>query len=383
MTLILILGMVAVALLMRPLYALSANASLNRAVDQEIREFPVGAGVHLYRDGAVGLDPAGYLKPFEPGDRFAGFAYEECDNSGGAAGDVKCRVQTLGDWTLPITGIAAAHAGRAVFAAADDAFALTGHPDAFVGRVVHVEDGLALVRKRWWNEQPANGEGCAYQVIAGPESFEATGAASSTKFHPAGLAAKSILGLGVSPLAAEGGGADLSFDAVAEVALASIRGVNATYPVAKGITFEAELVVADKGDNAALDIDWGLGSALTTNSEASIDHADMVHLAAFHMDGNSDNILAQSDNDVTDVAPVDTTIDNDSTTDVAKRFKIVVRPTGLVEFWINEARVLASTAFAVGAAALLAPFINMEKTSDDTTAQILVKKARVAGGSSL
>lgn len=383
MAMIFILTVAAVAVLARPLFALSAGVQLDRATSQEIRQFPIAAAARIWRGAAVGLDPAGLLKPFEPGDRFAGFAYEDKDNSAGAAGAASCRVEVLGDWLLDVSGIGDAHAGRPVFATADDDFALTGHPDAFVGRVMHVQDGKALVRKRWWNERPANGEGCAYQVVAGPESFEATGAASTTKFHPAGLAAKSILGLGVSPLAAEGGGADLSFDAVAEVALASIRGVNATYPVAKGITLEAELVVADKGDNAALDIDWGLGSALTTNSEANIDHGDMVHLAAFHMDGNSDNILAQSDNDVTDVAPVDTTIDNDSTTDVPKRFKIVVRPTGVVEFWINEARVLASTAFAVGAAALLAPFVNMEKSSDDTTAQILLKKLRVAGGSSM
>ena len=52
--------------------ALSANVNINEYVDQQIREFPVAAAVTVYAGAYVGLNPAGYLKPFEPGDFFAG-----------------------------------------------------------------------------------------------------------------------------------------------------------------------------------------------------------------------------------------------------------------------------------------------------------------------
>ena len=103
-----------------------------------------------------------------------------------------------------------------------------------------------------------------------------------------------------------------------------------------------------------------------------------MQLACFHTDGNVLNILAQSDDDTTDVAAVDTTIDNSLT--VVKKFKIVVRPTGAVEFWIDSVRVLAATTFAVLSTATLSGWINLEKTTEDTAAVVKVYKLRVAGG---
>ena len=105
----------------------------------------------------------------------------------------------------------------------------------------------------------------------------------------------------------------------------------------------------------------------------------MVQLASFHLDGNSDNILAQSDNNTTDVEATDTTVDNDSTTDVPKKFKIVGRVDGTVEFWIAGARVLSTTSFALLSTALVAAFINVEKTSNDTTAVVTFRNLRVCG----
>lgn len=219
--------------------------------------------------------------------------------------------------------------------------------------------------------------------LSGYEAFAETGATAGTATIGA-FDFKTILGLGATMSDTEDGGILGTFDATAEVALASLRTRNDCLPIDKGLTFDVELCVTDKGDATALDIDWGFGTALTTNSEASIDHADMVQLAAFHMDGNSDDVLAQSDDNTTDVAAVDTTINNDSTTDVAKKYKIVVRPTGSVEFYCDSgsgfARLLSSTTFAMLSSANVAAFINMEKTSDDTTAVILFRKLRIAAG---
>lgn len=205
--------------------------------------------------------------------------------------------------------------------------------------------------------------------------FEPTGATAG-RIQNDGFLHQSALGLGVSMVAGKDGGATGSFDAVAEIAFATIN-TSDIFSVSKSIHFHARLRLSDIGDAAALDFDWGLGTLLTANSIGSIDHADMVNLACFHMDGTSANILCQSDNNVTDVAPVDSTIDN--ATDTFKEFDIIVRATGAVEFYIDGAQVLTSTTFAVDATVALCAFIHMEKTSDDTTAAYIVDEFWVRG----
>ncbi len=212
-----------------------------------------------------------------------------------------------------------------------------------------------------------------------------TGAASSTVvLEGTGCQCKAILGLGnvnIAGTTALNGGIKLQFDATAEIALASIF-TNNTFPVSKGVTFSTSLHVEGIGDNAALDLDWGVGTILTSDSEASIDHAAMVDLACFHMDGSSANILVQSDDNTTDVANVDSTIDNVAT-DAAASFKdffIICRPSGSVEFWIDQAQVLSSTTFAIGTSAVVQGFINAEKTSNDTLLEMNIARWRIAGG---
>ena len=361
--------------------AMTANANVDRMVDQELREYPVAAAEHIFRNSYVGVDPAGYAKAFVPGDVFLGIAYEEIDNTDGAAAADYVRVYKLGDFCLALTSAAHTDTGHPVYATDDATLDRTGHPDAFVGTVLHKDKdkaGYVIVRLRAEGEKAPNGIGSIELTLTGHETFTETGATAGT-FNLNGFDGKSALGLGILMADAENGGITCQFDATAEIALASIRTTDDRLPVDKGVTFEVDLVVSDKGDDGALDIDFGFGTALTTNSEADIDHTDMVQLAAFHMDGNSDNILAQSDDATTDVAAVDTTVDNDSATDVSKKFKIIGRPSGAVEFWIAGARVLSTTTFALLSTALVAAFINMEKTSNDTVAVLTFKNLRVCG----
>jgi hypothetical protein len=378
--LLILLG-VGVLIAARPLFALSANANLDRLVDTEIREFSVGAERRIYRDALVGIDPAGYLKPFEPGDMFAGIAYEEADNSSGVAGAMPCRVRVEGDFVLPLTSVALTDTGKAVFATADNTTALKGHPDAFIGRVIsrHATN-YAVVRLRTWGEKPTKADtGCVAFETAFREFFAATTAdgAGNGPVYANGFKHESVLGLGVHQIAGETGGVQMDFDAVAEVASATISTTDAL-PVDRGITFEGELHLSDDGDDAALDFDFGLGTLLTANSIASVDHTDMAQLAAFHIDGNDTTLNAQSDDATTDVSATDTTLENSLT--ATKKFKIIVRPAGTVEFWVDGARVLSSTAFQVLSTAALCGFVNMEKTSNDTTAVAKVYNLRVAGG---
>lgn len=107
---------------------LTANADVARPIDQDIRQYPVAASVHIFKGSWVGLDPAGLAKPFVPGDVLIGLAYEESDNSTGAASAKKIRVWVQTDVSFALTGLADKHAGRAVYATADDAIALGRSP---------------------------------------------------------------------------------------------------------------------------------------------------------------------------------------------------------------------------------------------------------------
>lgn len=375
--------LVIVAVAGRPLWAATANALVNHFPDLDRRLYPVLAGVHIYRNTWVGLNPAGYLKPFVPGDLLVGLSYEECDASSDTTdGTSSCQVLVQGDFEVTLASVAIKDSGKPVFATADNTLALTGHPDAYVGRVLHyLSANTCVVRLKTAGEAPPNGEGSITLALTGHENFAATGATAGTT-SVGGFDLKSILGTGWVCNDAEDGGIKGDFDAVAEVALCSARTRNDCLPVDKGLTMDVDLCVADSGDNAALDIDFGFGTALTDNSEADIDHADMVQLACYHMNGSSDNVLAQSDDNTTDVAAVDTLVDNDSSTDTFKHYKIIVRPTGTVEFWVDGARKLSTTAFALLSTARVAAFINMEKTSDNTTASLIFRNLVVKAGMS-
>lgn len=366
--------------------ALTANVDVSRPVDQQIREFPVAASVQIYRGALVGMDPAGMCKPFVPGDDFIGLSYEQSDNSSGAAGAKKLRVFVQSDFVFALSGVTDKDAGKAVYATGDDTIALVGHPDAFVGRILHkdVDDSdSALIRLKQPGSRPSSFDRGSIEIVKhfGSPITETGNNGGGTPVHSDGLRLVSALGLGVRNVAGAGGGADLEFDAVAEIAQASIETPDA-FLVSAGVTFEARLHLPDIGDSTTLDIDWGLVAAITANSRADMDHADATDLALFHMDGNAADILAQSDNNTIDVPAADTTIDNVTTAGAYKDFKVIGRPDGTCEFWIDRVRVLSSTAFAVRTTAVLAGIINIEKTSNDTLAKVRVERFRVAGARS-
>ncbi len=360
--------------------ALTADRQVATAASQLLREYSVAAAETIYKGAFVGLNPAGYAKPFVPGDLLVGIAYEQKDNASGAAGALKVRVITEGDAQLTLASVALTDVGKPVYATDDNTISLTGHPDAYVGRIInYVTTNTCLVRLKAFGEGPPNGTGSITLALTGHEAFTATGATAGTAIIGA-FDFKTILGPGALMKDAEDAGIQLAFDATAEVALASVRTRNDCLPVDKGLTLDVDISVIDNGDSTAVDLDVGFGTALTTNSEADIDHADMVQLAVFHYDGNDENIDCQSDDNTTDVAATDSTIDNVSGT--YNHLKIVVRPTGAVEFWIDGARVLSTTTFAMLSTALVSAFINLEKTSDDTTYEVIFRNLLVKAGMS-
>lgn len=365
---------------------LSANANVGVFPDQELRQYPVAAAVHIYGGGFTGRDPAGMLKPFVPGDKFAGLAYEEMDNSAGAAAAKKCRVRKMCDFPYTFSGAANLDTGRAVYATADDALALIGHPDAFVGRILHkdadasdsvvirMEDGV-----NGWT--PADTGALEFLFNGGPVNPTGANGAAADFVQPGGMIASSVLGLGVTQALIAGGGADLTFDATSEVADASLR-TPAILLASKGVTFHGILHATVLAADASADFYWGLHALTdTAGSRDTMAHVRAVSdLVLFSLVGNTTPIYAESDDGTTDVAPVDTTADNVVTAVTGeKEFDIVVRPSGVAELWIDRVRVLSTTVFAVASTSLLGGIAGLIKTVGTVVPAMRIRNMRVAG----
>ena len=360
---------------------LAANAEIDRYTEQELVTFPVGAAKHIYKGALVGVDPAGYAKDFEVCDEFVGIAYEEADNTSGAAGALKCRVFALGDFEFTLTGVAATDIGKPVFATADDAIALTGHPDAWVGRVVRYETtNTAIIRLKGLHEKWTPEVGGGFEIREDCLRYvEEPGAAGAdAEFVRGPVLLSCALGLGVTNIGAEGNGWNLDFDAVDEVAHASME-TKACFPVDQGVTFEIEMYVPTAGTGpATLDIDLGLGTKLETASRTDMENAAMAHCALFHRDGAATALLARTHDGTTDTGYVDTTGDVSGT--AYEKYRINVRKDGTVEFWQNGARLLATTDFKTLSTVDLAAFINAEKSATGTLSDVYFRNFRAASG---
>jgi hypothetical protein len=130
--------------------ALTANRDLDRYVDQELRALPVKTNVHIYKGAFVGLS-GGYAQPLAAGDAFAGIAYEEADNGGGADGAKSVRVYTCGDFEHALGSASRANNGAVVYASADDTLTLTSSGNSAVGNQVDVpSSGKIILRLRPW-----------------------------------------------------------------------------------------------------------------------------------------------------------------------------------------------------------------------------------------
>lgn len=375
--------------------ALTANANVDRLVDQELRMFPVGAAVHIYRGALVGRDPAGHLKPFVPGDEFVGVSYEEFDNTAGSAGDrhptsgaAGCRAYVQGDFLLTLAGAALTDHGKALYATSDSATGLTGHPDAFIGRILHYEtSNTVLVRLRQPGEQaPEDGSSINIEVdfanllLVDQDETVATlnlvGTGLRTAAIGTGLTAGAT-GLTVDDAIGE---LEMLLDDDSEAQNLTLK-TQQVFNIAKGVTFEFEGRNKTAGGAATDDFDFGLmglAGGITSTEEADMNVATSGLLSClFHVDTNALSILASSDDNSSPISATDTLIDNSLT--VNKKHKVICRPSGACELWIDGVRALASTAFSVGASGLLAGIVNLEKSTGTGVPEVRCRKLRMAG----
>ncbi len=118
--------------------SLTANREVDHYIDQELRSFQVAAAAQVFKGALVGLTAGGYAQPLTAGDVFIGIAYEEMDNTSGAAGDKSVRVYTLGDFGHPLSGATVTDIGNAVYASADDTLTFTSVGNSYVGTAIDV-----------------------------------------------------------------------------------------------------------------------------------------------------------------------------------------------------------------------------------------------------
>lgn len=173
-------------------------------------------------------------------------------------------------------------------------------------------------------------------------------------------------GEGVSQVAVGGNEVKLSFDAVAEAAMAALYSAD-TVPVADGPIFEGRIAIYDIGDDAALDINFGLA-----NGTHATDFDSVTEAVVFHLDGNALDINAESDDGTTEVAATDTTIN--AVDDTYAEYWIDCRDPSDCQLYINGVLVLSGTVFDISAATgPLLPIVHIEKTSNDTVADVRVE----------
>jgi hypothetical protein len=209
------------------------------------------------------------------------------------------------------------------------------------------------------------------------EDFLGDWPAAGTALPGCGWTKTETNGLGVTSVDAPNGIAKFAFDAVAEAATSALYYANSPIDIDKTPIVEFLATVHDKGDDAALDIDFGLAS-----DTHATDFEAIAAFAAFHLDGNDLSLKAHSDDGTTDVAAVDSGVDLVAQTYYAFRIdltnkadvKFSYRAVGVTDW----TRINSGTTYNMSAyAGALTPIVLVEKTENDTTADFRVDRVRV------
>ncbi|MCP4250009.1 MAG: hypothetical protein GY778_23455 [bacterium] len=339
--------------------ALTANREVNHYVDQELRTFAVAGSAHVYKGAFVGLGRDGYVRGLTAGDRVCGIAYEEIDNSSGSDGDLTARVYTLGDFALPLTGVAGGDRLKPVYASDDQTLSLTAGPkSSFVGRVIDVPStDEAIVRLGELGELPADDS--AEQI----EYFEDF--------------------IGAALNVTDGDWATVDLGDATQGLVSGVHG--GEFALAAAATSEAEQAVLYHGDNENFDIDSKLilecrakvvtpGTGVTVVLGVAGDHNatkdDIAAHAWFRLEAGL-ALMAETDDGFADNDDVDL-----STTLVSGTyytFRIDLTNTQDVKFYVDGVRVGAGTTFNMQVfGGRLQPYFSVSKASGTGTGTLTV-----------
>lgn len=174
------------------------------------------------------------------------------------------------------------------------------------------------------------------------------------------------------PVAA-GGGYVFELTATNEAQKVDALGVNGFLATANWIV-EGSFRVLSDGGAGAQDFTVGVGSGTHATDWQSVSK-----FVTLHLDGNDVNIYAESDDNSTDVAPTDTTVDYTEGTTLASRVHFVMdgRDPTDIQIYINGVLVLGSTTFGVSTTGTLYPVIHLEKTAGTDVYKIAVDSLKV------
>lgn len=119
-----------------------------RRKDGALVLYPLGAGVHIRKGGLLAVASAtGLVQPAADsgGLVFVGVAYEESDNTGGAAGAKSVRVLKTGIYTYAKTAAVQTDTGKTAFVVDDGTVSTAPTTDSFIcGIVTGVPDALSV-----------------------------------------------------------------------------------------------------------------------------------------------------------------------------------------------------------------------------------------------
>lgn len=135
---------------------------------------------------------------------------------------------------------------------------------------------------------------------------------------------------------------------------------------AKGANAIIEFAIEVVSDGAGSEPDFNIGVANDTHATTADDITDSIFI---HLDGNSVNINAESDDGSTEVAATDTTIDYAEGT----RFEcwIDMRNPADVDIYVNGSQVLSGSTFNVDASTATWKLLaHLEKTSSASTYEV-------------
>ena len=195
--------------------------------------------------------------------------------------------------------------------------------------------------------------------------------AAATAMTANGWTKVETLGLGVISSDQPNGVLKFVFDAVAEAATSALYMINAPFDIDDGPIVDFRLAIYDIGDDAALDINFGVA-----NDTHATDADSITESVFFHLNGASLLRLAECDDGVaSEVAATSTTVTLVDNT--FYDFRIDLTDKTDVTFWYKAVtavawtQLLSGTTFSMtGATGALTPIVHVEKSSNDTLADV-------------
>lgn len=363
--------------------ALTANTPRMEQAGHTFVSLGVVAAKHIYQGAIVGRNyGTGYVQPFLVCDEAMGFAYDEADNSAGAVNAIACKIQTSGDFIMTLTGVTIQDIGKAVYATADDAIALTGHALGFLGRVksVYASNKAVITLKKPGELPGPNDDGCML-CVAGQSTLSTGATGSATLEYPSGggVLFASLLGLGVRPAA--GNRIVMELDNTSEAATATVL-TPIRFDLDKGIVFDVALCAYSTTGTAlsgsATDLDWGICNAIVYTA---LDPSIHVHM---HVDGADTNLIGLGgDDNTTDVAESQAgSLTLPKVTGGSTRYTFIIRPATAPEVYAAGVLVALPSLAALVFTGLgsVCGFVNLEKTTSTDVGAVEIDRFLMAGG---